>query len=120
VFYEGDTLHVDWSISPEELAIYQEMLRELEGMLDGLAEEMNIKTDITEDWLWSMAHHSGTVSMGDTDEHLVDRDLKLRCCDNVFVCDGSVIQEHSYANTGLTIGQLALRLADRIKKIAKE
>jgi len=118
VFFEGDRLQVDWSISDQELAVYQEMLRELEDMLEGLVDEMNIKTDITEDWLWSMAHHSGTVSMGDADEDLVDRDLKLRCCDNVYVCDGSVIQEHSYANTGLTIGMLALRLADRIREEA--
>jgi choline dehydrogenase-like flavoprotein len=34
----------------------------------------------------------------------------------VFVCDGSIIQEHSYANTGLTIGQLAMRLAERVSK----
>jgi hypothetical protein len=32
----------------------------------------------------------------------------------VYVCDGSVIQEHSYANTGLTIGQLALRLSEEL------
>ena len=115
VFYEGDKLHVDWSITEEELAIYQGMLRGLKGMLEGLVDDMNIETDITDEWLWSMAHHSGTVSMGDTEEDLIDKDLKLRCCDNVYVCDGSVIQEHSYANTGLTIGQLALRLADRIK-----
>ena len=120
VFYKGDQLCVDWSISPEELEIYQEMLRGLEGMLEGLVDEMNIKTDITEDWLWSMAHHSGTVSMGDSDEDLIDKDLRLKCCENVFVCDGSVIQEHSYANTGLTIAQLALRLADRIKNMAKK
>jgi len=115
-FYKDETLHVDWSISPEELATYQGMLQDLQGMLSGLLDDMNIKTDITEDWLWSMAHHSGTVSMGDADEDLVDQDLKLRCCDNVYVCDGSVIQEHSYANTGLTIGQLALRLAHRIRE----
>jgi hypothetical protein len=115
VFWEGDRLMVDWSISDDEIAIYRGMLRQLEEMLKDLADEMNLKTDITEDWLWSMAHHSGTVSLGDSDDDLVDRDLKLRCCDNVFVCDGSVIQEHSYANTGLTIGQLALRLVERIK-----
>jgi choline dehydrogenase-like flavoprotein len=52
--------------------------------------------------------------MGDTEDDLIDRDLKLKFCDNVYVCDGSVIQEHSYANTGLAIGQLAFRLVKRI------
>ncbi len=53
--------------------------------------------------------------MGDTEDALVDTNLKLRHFDNVFVCDGSVIQEHSYANTGLTIAQLAFRLAKHIR-----
>lgn len=115
VFYKGQDLYVDWSISQQELNIYRLMLAGLKDMLKDLAEEINIETNISDDWLWSMAHHSGTVSMGDTDDDLVDRDLKLRYCNNVFVCDGSVIQEHSYANTGLTIGQLAFRLAKRIR-----
>jgi hypothetical protein len=115
VFYKGDDLYVDWSISEQELKIYREILSELKAMLEGVAEEINIQTDITDDWLWSIAHHSGTVSMGDTDYTLVDRNLRLRPFDNVFVCDGSVIQEHSYANTGLTIGQLAFRLAKHIR-----
>ncbi|MDZ7697265.1 MAG: GMC oxidoreductase [Deltaproteobacteria bacterium] len=115
VFYKGDDLYVDWSISEHELNIYREMLAGLKAMLEGLADEINIQTDITDDWLWSIAHHSGTVSMGDTDDALVDRDLRLRHFDNVFVCDGSVIQEHSYANTGLAIGQLAFRLAKHIR-----
>ena len=65
-------------------------------------------------WLWSSAHHSGTISLGTKEGDLVDKDLKLNVCDNVFVCDGSVIQEHSYANTGLTIGSLAMRLSERV------
>jgi len=115
VFYKADDLYVDWSISEYELDIYREMLSGLKAMLEGVAEEINIQTDITDDWLWSIAHHSGTVPMGDTDDALVDKDLKLRHFDNVFVCDGSVIQEHSYANTGLAIGQLAFRLAKHIR-----
>ncbi|BBO67255.1 hypothetical protein DSCA_11850 [Desulfosarcina alkanivorans] len=83
-------------------------------MLKPIAEEIVIQMPITEDWLWSAAHHSGTISMGDPPEGLVDKNLKLHGCDNVSVCDGSVIQEHSYANTGLTIGSLAMRLAQRI------
>jgi len=115
VFWKGNGLHVDWSISEKELDIYRQMLSGLKDMLTDLAEEINIETNISDEWLWSMAHHSGTVSMGDTDDALVDRDLRLRPFDNVFVCDGSVIQEHSYANTGLAIAQLAFRLAKHIR-----
>jgi choline dehydrogenase-like flavoprotein len=111
VYYDGDDLRVDWSISAEELAIYQSLLARLGDILSNVAEEVNIQTAITEDWLWSGAHHSSTTPLGSTAAGLVDRSLRLKFCDNVYVCDGSVIQEHSYANTGLTIGQLALRLA---------
>lgn len=116
VYYEGDQLHVDWSISDEEMTAYREMLERLTGMLAELADETNINTDITEDWLWSAAHHSGTTPMGDGDDDLIDSDLKVKFCQNAFVCDGSVLQEHSYANTGLAIGQLAFRLADHIRR----
>lgn len=115
VFYKRNKPYVDWSISPQELDIYREMLVQLECILEELADEVNIETNFNDAWLWSMAHHSGTVSMGDTDDALVATDLRLRYFNNVFVCDGSVIQEHSYANTGLTIGQLAFRLAKNIK-----
>jgi hypothetical protein len=114
VYYNGDDLRVDWSISSDELAIYKSLLEKLNGLLQKVAEEVNIETKITEEWLWSCAHHSCTTTLGNSAEDLVDKDLKLKSCDNVFVCDGSVIQEQSYANTGLTIGQLALRLARRV------
>ncbi|MBC2714612.1 MAG: hypothetical protein HF978_04815 [Desulfobacteraceae bacterium] len=114
VTYDGSGLKVDWRITEDELKIYKRMIQKLNNMLAGIADEVNPKTDITEDWLWSAAHHSGTISLGKKEDDLVDKDLKLNACDNVFVCDGSVIQEHSYANTGLTIGSLAMRLAERV------
>ncbi len=85
-------------------------------MLSKISDQVNIQTDITDEWLWSCAHHSGTIPLGNTDEDFIDKNLKLNFCDNVFVCDGSVIEEHSYANTGLTIGQLAIRLSERVLK----
>lgn len=114
VYYDGDDLRVDWSISSDELAVYRKLLGKLSGMLLDVAEEQNIETDITGEWLWSAAHHSCTTPIGSSPNCVVDNNLKMNCCDNAFVCDGSVIQEHSYANTGLTIGQLAVRLARRV------
>lgn len=108
-------LVVDWHITDEELCVYNAVLGKLSSMLSGISEEINLKTDIDENWLWSHAHHSGTISMGDGSDACVDRNLRLHGCGNVFVCDGSIIQEHSYANTGLAIGQLAMRLADFVK-----
>ena len=118
VYYDGDDLRVDWSISERELEIYRSLLEKLKGMLLNAAEQVKMETNITEDWLWSCAHHSCTTPLGSAAEDLIDKDLKLRIIDNVFVCDGSVIQEHSYANTGLTIGELALRLSKRVLNAA--
>jgi choline dehydrogenase-like flavoprotein len=118
VYHDGDALRVDWSISEEELTTYRALLTDLARRLEPLAEEVNIQTALTPDWLWSGAHHSNTTPLGATTADAVDRDLKLRFCDNVYVCDGSVIQEHSYANTGLTIGQLALRLARHLLSLS--
>jgi hypothetical protein len=114
VTYDNNGLVVDWRITEDELSIYNNILKKLQSMLSGIADEINIRTDINDDWLWSHAHHSGTVSLGNNADSCVDRNLKLHSCDNVFVCDGSVIQEHSYANTGLTIGQLAMGVSERI------
>ena len=83
-------------------------------LLYAVSDDLIIQMPLTEEWLWSAAHHSGTISLGNKENDIVDKDLKLNACENVFVCDGSVIQEHSYANTGLTIGSLAMRLAERV------
>jgi choline dehydrogenase-like flavoprotein len=107
-------LRVDWGIGDEEIAIYNEMLRGLQAMLLPIADEVNLQIPLSEAWLWSSAHHSGTMSVGRSDVDLLDSSLRLKRCSNVYVCDGSVIQEHSYANTGLTIGQLALRLSEEL------
>lgn len=115
VDYDGDRVRVDWRIDGGELAVYNEMLGSLRRQLEPLVDELVLQVPISDEWLWSGAHHSGTISMSDDESGTVDSDLKMRGCANAFVCDGSVIQEHSYANTGLTIGQLAMRLADRVR-----
>jgi choline dehydrogenase-like flavoprotein len=115
VYYDGEALRVDWSITAEELGVYRSALGKLSEILGSVAEEVNIQTDVTDDWLWSGAHHSCTTSLGPDATDLVDQGLTLKVCNNTYVCDASIIQEHSYANTGLTIGQLALRLAAQLR-----
>jgi len=116
VTYDENGIVLDWRISDDEIKLYNNILKKLQFMLSGIAEEVNIKTDIDEGWLWSAAHHSGTISLGEDTNSYVNQDFRLHSCNNVFVCDGSIIQEHSYTNTGLTIGQLAMRLAERVTK----
>jgi hypothetical protein len=115
VRYDGDNIIVDWRVSDQELALYNRMLRKLQCMLEPIAKELVIQVPLTEDWLWSAAHHSGTIAMGPPPGGLVHASLKLHGFENVYVCDGSVIQEHSYANTGLTIGQMALYVARHLQ-----
>lgn len=114
VYANGDDLVVDWSVRDVELSEYQGVLSMLADTLAEISEELVLVDELTEDWLWSCAHHSGTTPMGTDGRGRVRGDLRLEGFRNVFVCDGSVIQEHSYANTGLTIAQLALQLAERI------
>ena len=61
-------------------------------------------------------HHSGTASFGDDRTcNVVDKNLKMYDHDNIYICDGSVLPDTSYANTGLTLIALALRLAEEVK-----
>lgn len=74
------------------------------------------------DWLATIqtgAHHSGTARMSyAADTGVCDSDCRVHGVPNLFVCDGSVIPASGIANTGLTIGALALRLAAHFRQLA--
>ena len=79
-----------------------------------------IKTSrIFPDWhlgISSAAHHSGTARMSySAQSGVCDVDCKVHGMSNLFVCDGSIIPASGIANTGLTIGALALRLAHHLQ-----
>jgi hypothetical protein len=118
VNYNDQGHDINWNISDEELQIYNELLAKLDDNLTKISEKTNIQQPITKEWLRSGAHHSGTINLGGEKPSDIDINLNLNGCANVYVCDGSVIQEHSYANTGLTIGKLALRLCEKIKHLS--
>lgn len=110
-----DKDQIRWSISEKELNNYSQTLQTINELLSSVAKEINFVQSDLRDFLWSAAHHSSTVPM-DNDIGNVNNELKVNGFDNVFVCDGSIIQNHSYTNTGLTIAQLAHWLADNINK----
>ena len=70
--------------------------------------------------LGGVAHEVGTMRMG-TDpargyaDGVVDADLKMIGYDNLYVCDLSVFPTSPAANPTLTLGGLALRLADHLR-----
>ena len=69
--------------------------------------------------LKSSAHHSGTARMHSSpDAGVCDGNARVHGLRNLFVCDGSLIPSSGYANTGLTIAALALRLAQHLNQNA--
>jgi choline dehydrogenase-like flavoprotein len=65
--------------------------------------------------LQSSSHHSGTARMGHTRKSSVcDAKGQVWGVKGLYVADGSIIPASGFANTGLTIGALALRLGDEI------
>lgn len=69
------------------------------------------------DRLASSAHHSGTARMGfDAKLGVCDQHGLVFGMDNLYISDGSMIPASGYANTGLTIAALSMKLGDYLKK----
>ena len=65
------------------------------------------------------SHHMGTTRMHDSPlKGVVDRNCRVHDVENLFVAGSSVFPTCGYANPTLTIVALALRLADRIKRMS--
>jgi len=104
----------NWTLAPDFSDHVDEALRKLVATLG------HHVVDFTPDPDWqtqlhTAAHHSGSCRMATSpEEGVCDRDLKVFGTDNLCVCDGSALPTSGYANTGLMIGALALRLADHL------
>ena len=89
----------------------------IDGLLDALA-PITARATVFDHWAESLetaAHHCGTCRMAASPETgVADGNGRVSGTENLFVCDGSAIPAAGYANTGLTIGALALRLAESI------
>jgi choline dehydrogenase-like flavoprotein len=69
------------------------------------------------DYLTDVNHHMGGTRMSDTPQHgVVDTDLKVWGCDNLYVCSCSVFPTASHSNPTLTMLALALRLTEKLAK----
>ncbi|HLH87319.1 MAG TPA: GMC oxidoreductase [Xanthobacteraceae bacterium] len=104
----------DWRLGDDFLRTAGDAIA---GLLDALA-PITSRAKVFDHWAESLetaAHHCGTCRMAATAETgVVDKDGRAFGIRNLFVCDGSAIPAAGYANTGLTIGALALRLAESI------
>jgi choline dehydrogenase-like flavoprotein len=104
----------DWQIAPDYATDARRAMSSMMDALGGTVENWQEQAE----WpleLHTAAHFSGTCRMGSSVQSAVcDGDLKVFGTRNLFVCDGSVLPSSGYANTGLTIAALALRLADHL------
>lgn len=107
-----------WILTP---AFQDDLKAAVDSVLEQLA-PISRNAQLFPDWLSELAtgaHHSGTARMsGSADTGVCDSDCRVHGLDNLYVCDGSVIPASGIANTGLTIGALALRLADHLRQRA--
>jgi len=104
----------DWRLDDEFFRAAQDAIR---GLIDALA-PITARSTVFEQWpadIETAAHHCGTCRMAATAERgVADADGRVFGTTNLYVCDGAAIPAAGYANTGLTIGALALRLAENI------
>ena len=104
----------DWRLDENFFAAANQAIRHLLAELAPIV----ARSTVFERWpddLQTAAHHCGTCRMAATAEAgVADPDGRVFGTTNLYVCDGSAIPAAGYANTGLTIGALALRLAESI------
>jgi hypothetical protein len=104
----------DWQLGEDFVPTAKQAIDQVLAELAPILERSTV-IDSWADDLQTAAHHSGTCRMAASAEAGVcDRDGRVFGTDNLYVCDGSVVPGAGYANTGLTIGALALRMAERI------
>jgi GMC oxidoreductase len=104
----------DWRLDADFLAAARDAMSRLLAALAPVIERGTVFDDWAEN-LATAAHHCGTCRMAASAETgVADADGRVFGTANLYVCDGSAIPAAGYANTGLTIGALALRLAETI------
>jgi choline dehydrogenase-like flavoprotein len=115
IFSAGGAITRDWQL---DAAFFAEANRAIEQLLADLAPIVTRAT-VFPDWaddLQTCAHHCGTARMADAaPDGVSDRDGRVFGTENLLVCDGSAIPAAAYANTGLTIAALALRMAETLR-----
>jgi hypothetical protein len=106
----------DWCITNQYVERLDALLQQLIEKLGGTV----IEKRFFDQWgqtLHTAAHHSGTCRMStSSDSGVCNSSCQIFDLANAYICDGSVLPATGYANTGLTIAALALRLSDHLKQ----
>jgi choline dehydrogenase-like flavoprotein len=111
---DGNRVSRDWELGEDFLDAARTAIERLLGELAPIIERHTVFADWP-DTIQTAAHHSGTCRMAISAETGVcDRDGRVFGTTNLFICDGSLLPSTGCANTGLTIGALAFRLAETV------
>jgi choline dehydrogenase-like flavoprotein len=111
---------LDWRLDPQDIhtivraqeILDEELRRAGLGRLQIDHRDEAPPADIHGGW-----HHMGTTRMhNDPKQGVVNEHCKVHGVANLFVAGSSVFPTGGYANPTLTIGALAIRLADHVKK----
>lgn len=109
---------LNWHVTPEELASYEESVAKFFAELaPDILEKRVLPTPAWE--FRNAAHHSGTANQfvampGDTTPEF----FAVKGMANAFVCDGSLLRAAGIANSGLTLVALGHKLAELMRASA--
>lgn len=108
------TIYRRWEADEQYINTINGAISYLLGAIRGIVKQSRLFPNWP-DQMYSSSHHSGTARLSHTpDDGVCDLNGKVHGVSNLFVCDGSIIPGSGFANTGLTIVALAMRMADHL------
>ena len=117
-------LNVNWDISNKELKSIKVFSKNLSQFLINkkigkiiFNKNLDNKRNFIKK-LRDTNHPSGGLCIGNFGKGVCDKNMKLHNTKNVFIAGSSIFPNSSYANTGLTILAMTLKLANYLKKIS--
>jgi hypothetical protein len=114
VWEMNDLIYRSWIIDDIHLQIYNQGIEQVIHLLGKKLKSINIYNNWDKN-IFSSSHHAGTAKMGDNQKDSVcDKNGLVFGFNNLFVCDGSIIPATGFANTGLTIAALGLRMSNHL------
>ncbi|MFO7719809.1 MAG: GMC family oxidoreductase, partial [Gillisia sp.] len=125
---DGETLEIEYSLCDKEIESVIRLHKELDkhlqknncGKLEYWYEKDQLNAEIrkrSKDGL----HQVGTIRIADgPDKGVVDRNLKVFGCENLYVCSSAVFPTSSQANPTFYLGAFAARLAQHLNGITNE
>lgn len=113
IVYEQKMPKIYWKISDVEIkAAY----RSFNKLLESLKDIDSVNFFAFDNNYSACCHHTGTARMTNGDNlGTVNKDFSIRGMNDIYICDGSVIPCSGFANTGLTIIAMSIKLSSIIK-----